>query len=129
MSDDILARLRQVLAFHRTDDPIELDAAALRDAIATIEQLRKDVAVYHRRAQQAEAAIVAKHGNGPSMGRSLANAGYQHWKERAETAEAAIKSLDAEIERLREHLRVRHRCDFGEPDLPDYFDIATEEPR
>jgi hypothetical protein len=76
----------------------------LIEALATAQQERDEArqksGEYHRRAQQAEAAIVATVTDGQSIGRALANAGYRHWQERAEAAEAERDALKAERDAL-----------------------------
>lgn len=82
--------------------PAHLEIAQLRlDLEARTQErdeARQQASVYHRRAQQAEAALVEKIGDSRSIGRSLANAGYHHWKERAEAAERFKAEACAYIE-------------------------------
>jgi hypothetical protein len=74
-------------------------------------EAQQQAKTYHRRAQQAESACVkAGEAGGPSMGRALANAGYRHWQERAETAEQALTEAQQHEEHeyvLREEWRMR----------------------
>jgi hypothetical protein len=96
----LIAELQNRAHYYQNRDTAEgqlfLAAAdALTALSASHAALKQKASGYHRRAQQAEAAIAAKDTGGNSLGRMLANAGYQHWKERAEAAEAQVTALTA----------------------------------
>jgi hypothetical protein len=85
--------------------------AELEELRVQLTEAQQQAKTYHRRAQQAESACVkAGEAGGPSMGRALANAGYRHWQERAETAEQALTEAQQHEEHeyvLREEWRMR----------------------
>jgi DNA repair exonuclease SbcCD ATPase subunit len=95
MSDVLWKRIPEIIREARN----ERLAAKTRVTQLTQErdEARQQSTAYHRRAQQAEAALVEKIGDSRSIGRALANAGYHRWKERAVALSAALETYGAHL--------------------------------